>query len=188
MTTGVHLIRPEPRWLVQTRRLFPNRVFAGLTSLACFAVALLFMGLALSGHGAFGVFGLPFIAGTYATARAARMRKQPPTAAEKAERAKQAKPTLAILILLIGMYSWFLTIGIHVFNIFNANGVRQLKYYVTLAIAIAATLYMRGYGRHIIRANFGTGRVGRVEVSAAQCLYVFLFAIGSGLYVAWLAM
>ncbi len=99
----------------------------------------------------------------------------------------ERRTTLAILALLTSVYSWMLTIGLHMFEqFFAANRPGGVKYYVTLGIALASSFYMSVHGRYVIRQQFGPGGGRNISVSPRQAVFVVLFAIGCGIYFAWL--
>ena len=96
------------------------------------------------------------------------------------------KPTFAIMIALIGTYSWILSLGMFFFRGFF-NGLTPTKYYLTLGIAISATLYLQFHGRQVIRKHFGSvPDLRKLELSSEQAVYVAIFLIGISAYAAWL--
>lgn len=96
------------------------------------------------------------------------------------------KPTFAILILLIGVYSWALTLGMHIFTVFFKNGPGSFKYFVTLGVAISSSLFMQFYGKRVIRQHFGAMGGRKLELSGRQAIYITVFGVCVGIYFAWL--
>lgn len=179
--------RRQPYWLWQTRRLFPHPLFAGCISLACLLVGILFGGVAVNVAGCWPM-GIPsalFFAGSFAAASAALTRsdKERPTVSGDVQ---TNKPTFAILVLLIGIYSWALTLAMHVFHAFFKNGPGSIKYFVTLGIAISSTLFMQMHGKRVVHEHFGARGGRNLELSGRQAFYVALFLVSCGLYVTWL--
>ena len=128
---------------------------------------------------------LLFFAGAFATASAAlaRSNTEPSDAIDTLQ---ESKPTFAIFILLAGVYSWLLTIAMHVFDLFFKNGPGSVKYYVTLGIAITCTLFMQLHGKQVIRKHFGTTGHLNPELSGRQAVYITVFVVFFGSYLAWL--
>jgi hypothetical protein len=177
----------QPYWLSQTKRLFPHPLFAGCVSLASLMIAILLAGVAINVPGTW-LMAVPsalFFSGFIATAAAA---VTPSTKAPcNAERDKQAtKPAFAIFILLISVYSWILTLAIHLFDVFFKNGPGSTKYWVTLAIAISSTVYTRVYGKKIVRQHFGAQGGRNLYLSGRQAVYVAIFVVSLGIYFTWL--
>ena len=177
----------QPYWLWQTRRLFPHPLFAGCISLACLLVGILFAGVALNVIGCWPM-GIPsglFLAGSLVTACAAltRLDDEPRRTLAKVQ---MNKPTYAIFVLLIGVYSSLLTLVLHVWGAFFKNGPGSAKYFVTLGIAISATLFMQFYGKRIVREHFGARGGRNLELTGRQAMYIVVFVIGCGIYTAWL--
>ena len=180
-------MRQHPNWLRQTKRLFPNRLFAAVVSFASLLVGILLAGVALNVQGA-GIMGVPsilFFLGSLATACAATV---PPdeVASRSSSNAQTGKPTFAILVLLISVYSWLLTAAMHIFHTFFKNGPGTTKYYVTLGIALTSTLFMKLYGGQIVRKHFGKLGGRNLELDTAQAIYVTLFVVAVGIYTTWL--
>jgi hypothetical protein len=103
------------------------------------------------------------------------------------ERFEGQQPTLAVLTLLISVYSCALTIGMHIFDAFFRNGPGSLKYYLTLAIAITATVFTQVWGKRIIRQHFASKRT-RFVLTGRQAIYVILPVVGCGFYLVWLSV
>jgi hypothetical protein len=167
--------------------LFPHPVFAGCISVACLLVGILFAGVALNVQGCWpmGIPSVLFFVGCIATAFAAitRSDKEPPAVSPDIQ---TDKPTFAIFVLLIGVYSWLVTLAMHIFGAFFKNGPGSTKYFVTLAIAILSTLFMQIYGRRVVREHFGAKGGRNLELSGRQAFWVALFVVSCGVYVAWL--
>lgn len=130
-----------------------------------------------------------FFATSYATAAAAcsLAKKKRPGVAEFRTVPRQEKPTFAVIVLLIGVYSWLLTIAMHVFEAFFKNGPNSPKYYVTLGIAIAATLFMQVYGKRVVRQYFGRKGGRNFDLTKWQAGYVAMFVMCCSFYLMWLA-
>ena len=91
------------------------------------------------------------------------------------------------MVLLISIYSWMLTIGIHVFDrLFAVNRPGGVKYDVTVGIAMVSSTYMTTYGRPLIRKWFGSRSGSNIAITSGQALVVFLLTLGCGVYFAWL--
>lgn len=179
--------RRQRYWLWQTKRLFPHPIFAGCISLACLVVGVLFAGVAISVPGCWPM-GIPsalFFAGAIATASAALTRSNVESLIVSGD-VQSNKPTFAIVVLLIGVYSWWLTLALHVFDAFFKNGPGSVKYFVTLGIAISSTLFMQIKGKRIVRQHFGARGVRNLELSGRQASYVVLVVLSFSLYLMWL--
>lgn len=179
--------RRHPYWLWKTKRLFPHPLFAGCISLAFLLVGILFAGVAINVDGCWPM-AIPsalFFAGCFATAAAAitPADTEPPTVPHDVQ---TGKPTFAIFVLLVGVYSWLLTIAMHIFEAFFKNGPGSTKYFVTLGIAISSTLFMQVYGKRIVRNHFGTRGGRELELSGKQAIYITIFVVSLGIYGAWL--
>lgn len=179
--------RHQPYWLCQAKRLFPHPLFAGCISLACLLVGILFAGVAINVVDCWpmGIPSVLFFGVSIATAFAAftPSGKEPRTVSGNVQ---TNKPTFAILVLLIGVYSWLLTLAMHIFDDFFNNGLGLTKYFVTLGIAIASTLFMQIHGKRVIREHFGAKGGRNLELSGWQALYVVIFVVSCGIYGAWL--
>jgi hypothetical protein len=177
----------HPYWLRKTKRLFPHPLFAGCISVACAVVGILFAGVALNVAGTWPVIfpSILFFAGALATASAAitRSHSEPSNAIAASQ---QSKPTFAIFVLLVGIYSWLLTVAMHVFDLFFKNGPGSVKYFVTLGIAITCTLFMQLHGKRVIRKHFGPTGHRNPELSSRQAIYITVFVVFVGGYLAWL--
>ena len=180
-------LRRHPRWLRQTKRLFPHPLFAGCISLAFMVVGFLFAGVGIFVPGGWpvGILSLVFFAGCFATFCAAIA---PPceTAITTPVDSHTGKPTFAIFVLLIGVYSWLLTVSMHIFNAFIKNGPGSPKYYLTLGIAISASLFMQFYGKQVVREHFGLRGGRNLELTGRQALYITIFVVSIGIYGTWL--
>lgn len=179
----------HPYWLSQTKRLFPHPLFAGCISLASLTIAILFAGVAINVPGVWPMAfpSVLFFAGFIATAIAA-VTPSTQSSSSAAHDAQTDKPTIAIFILLIGVYSWILTLAIHIFDAFFKNGPGSTKYFVTLGIAIAATLFTKIYGRKIVRAHFGSRGGRNLQITGWQAVYVTIFVLSLGIYFTWLVI
>jgi len=107
--------RHQPYWLCQAKRLFPHPLFAGCISLACLLVGILFAGVAINVVDCWpmGIPSVLFFGVSIATAFAAftPSDKEPRTVSGNVQ---TNKPPFAILVLLIGVYSWLLTLAMHI--------------------------------------------------------------------------
>jgi hypothetical protein len=132
-----------------------------------------------------GIPSVLFFVGCIATAFAAitRSDKEPPAVSRDIQ---TDKPTFAIFVLLIGVYSWLLTLAMHIFDAIFKNGPGSTKYFVTLGIAIVSTLFMQIYGRRVVREHFGARGGRKLELSGRQAFYVAIFVVACGIYAAWL--
>jgi hypothetical protein len=179
----------QPYWLWKTKRLFPHPLFAGCVSAASIVVGILFMGCAIAiGVWPMGVVSLLFFGGAYATAAAAISRSPNDPVAEKVYTARfqKNKPTFAILVLLISVYTWLLGFAMLVADLFFKVDPGSIKYGVTLAIAIASTIYLRMHGNRIVREHFGANGGRKLELTSRQAMYVSLFVFGVSLYLLWI--
>jgi hypothetical protein len=178
----------RPYWLWKTKRLFPSRLFAVVIGLACLTVGVLFAGVALNVDGCWpmAIPSLLFFGGFIATTVSACVSPNQNNTQHDTGPGQSDKPTFAILILLVGVYSWMLTLSMHIFRAFFKNGPGSIKYYVTLAIAISATLFMKSYGNRVVRKHFGLQGGRNLEIDGWQAFYVVLFVVGCGCYFAWL--
>jgi hypothetical protein len=132
-----------------------------------------------------GIPSVLFFAGCLATASAAitPSDKEPATVPRNVQ---SNKPTFAIFVLLVGVYSWILTLAIHIFDAFFKNGLGSTKYFVTLGIAISCTVFMQIYGKRIVREHLGVRGGRNLEISGRQAVYIAIFVVSIGIYAAWL--
>jgi hypothetical protein len=80
-----------------------------------------------------------------------------------------------------------LIIGLHVFeHFFAANRPGSVKYYVTLGIAFASSLYMSIHGKGMIRRDLGHRGGRNIEVTPLQAILVILVMVSCGIYLAWI--
>jgi len=177
-------------WLWKTKRLFPHPLFAGCISLACLLIGILFAGVAINVAGCWpmGIPSVLFFAASYVTAVAAitKPNNEGSEVEQNSGHVQTNKPTRAILVLLIGVYSWLLTLAMHVFEVFFKNGPGSAKYYITLGIAITSTLFMQLYGKRVVAQHFGNRGGRNLELTASQALYVVFFVVCFGIYGVWL--
>lgn len=132
-----------------------------------------------------GIPSIVFFLSCFATACAALTRSD--SQSDTIEYDKQVdKPTFAILILLFGVYSWVLTLGMHVFTVFFKNGPGSFKYFVTLGLAISSSLFMQVYGKQVIRRHFGVSGGRKLELSNRQAIYITMFVVSVGMYFVWI--
>ncbi|KAA1262604.1 hypothetical protein LF1_51710 [Rubripirellula obstinata] len=158
--------------------------------MACLLVAIIFIGVSISEHiWPMAVIGCIFVAATYATSVAtiSHIRSKRLGSVEQPAPKGESKPTVAIMILLVGVYSWLLTVAIHIFDAFFRNGPGTPKYFVTLGIAISATLFMQVYGKRVVREHFGRKGGRNLELSPRQAGYVSVFAMACSIYFVWVA-
>jgi hypothetical protein len=136
-----------PYGLWKTKRMFPNPLLSACVSLASLIVGVIFAGVALHVPGCWpmGAPSAVFFAGSYATARATFTRRAE-TPALVAAAMQTDKPTFAIFVLLISVYTWMLTLAIHLFEPFFKHRPGSLKYNVTLGLAIGASLFVISIG------------------------------------------
>ena len=158
--------------------------------MACLLVGVLFAGVAFTVRGCWpmAIPSVLFFVGAFATASAALTRSNKASAGDAgySTNVQTNKPTFAIVVLLIGVYSWILTLAMHAFHAFPKNGPGSFKYYVTLGIAFSSTLFMRVYGRGLIRQHFGA-RGGRgLTLRSGQIAYVVIFVLVCSIYFVWL--
>ncbi|QDS95083.1 hypothetical protein FF011L_38670 [Roseimaritima multifibrata] len=178
----------ESRWLWQTKRLFPHPVFAGCISFCCVLVTFLLAGVGISQQiWPMAAASVAFLALAYATCIAAfSLAKEKRAAKGRPQTVQQpSKPTYAVMILLVGIYSWLLTIGMHLFDTFFNNGPGSLKYVVTLAIAVSATLFMQIRGKRVVREHFGRTGGRNLTLSSRQVGYVCFFVVSLSIYFVW---
>ncbi len=100
--------------------------------------------------------------------------------------ASRSMPSFVILVLLVSSCTWMLMIAIHVFDIFFA-GIRlgNVKYFLTLGIAFASTLYMTLHGRFVIRRYLGLTGGLNLMVTPGQAILVVVFMITFSAYCTW---
>ena len=180
----------EVFWLWQTKRLFPHPLFAGCISFACLLVTIIFIGVGFSERlWPLGMASFIFLAANYATAAAAFSLARERRSGFAGSRAipRQEKPTFAIIVLLIGVYSSLLTIAMHAFEAFFKDGPGSTKYYVTLGIAIAASLFMQVYGKRVVRQYFGRKGGNNLYLTPTQVGYVVVFVMCCVFYLVWVA-
>jgi hypothetical protein len=134
-----------------------------------------------------------FVAGAYATAVTAYVlaKSEKSAVEQRLGNVQSNKSTFAIVVLLISIYSSMLVLGLAVFdafffNAFFKNGPGSFKYYLTVGIAIVATLYMQVYGKHVVREHFGRQGGRNLELAPNQVWYVALFLMALATYGAWL--
>lgn len=175
-------------WRWKIKRLLPNPVFAGVIGFACFVVGVLFAGVSLNVAGCWPMAlpSLLFFAGSFLAAVAVVTKHDQASTVEHSNNVQTRKPTFAIIVLLIGVYSWLLTVAMHVLGGVFFNGLDSLKYFLTLGIAIASTLYMKFHGQRVVRHHFGTEGGRNLELSAGQAIRVVVLVVSFGLYAVWL--
>lgn len=180
----------RPYWLWKTKRLFPSRLFAAVVGLAALVVGFLFAGVAMNVEGCWpmAIPSLIFLLGAAAIISSAFVPPNESNSKYEPAIRQSDKPTFAIMVLLISVYSWLLTFSMHIFRAFFKNGPGSTKYYVTLTIAVLATLFMRAYGKRIVSQHFG-GRGGRnLEIDGWQAFCVLVLVVSCGFYFAWLVI
>ena len=177
----------ESRWLWQTKRLFPHPLFAGCISFACVLVTLLLVGVGITKRTwPMVAISVAFLVLAYATCRAAiSLWKERHEATEEPATQPPSKPTYAIMVLLIGLYSWLLTLSMHLFGGLFKNGPGSVKYFVTLCIAILSTLFMQVRGKQIVRSHFGPDGGRNLHLNARQAGYVCLLIVCLSIYLVW---
>lgn len=162
-------------------------MFAGAVSCACLLLGLIFLMVTLGGQiWAMAIPTLLFFLGTYATSAAAAsqlLEGRPKKTAVKTER-----PIVAVVALLIGVYAWGLTLAMHVFGAFFKNGPGSIKYFITLGIAIAATLFTQFYGRRVVITHFGHDGGRKLELNPAEIIAAVVTVISFSLYFVWVAL
>jgi hypothetical protein len=181
----------EPLWVTMTLYLTPNAViqvvavaivtFMSLMCLFFASATQLLIGWMLCGaFAALAVFfGIASISRQLHRRRSGAYDSHQHTEPER-------RPTTAIVVFIVSVYSLFLTIGLHVFhNFFAANRPGGLKYNITLAIAVASSLYMTIHGRTVIRKHFARG-ARNIAVSPGQMLAVIALALAFGAYFGWI--
>ncbi|MBL8814386.1 MAG: hypothetical protein JNL58_00035 [Planctomyces sp.] len=169
--------------------MFPHPLFAGCISLAFLLVGILFTAVTINVPGCW-LVGIPsamFFLGSYATAAAAITPsiKEPVTSSSDVQ---SDKPTFAILVLLVSIFSWQLEVLLHFLDTFCKNGPSPMEYFITLGIAISSTLYMQVYGKRIVREHFGAKYGTKLELSSRQAVYVTIFVVSFGIYIAVLRL
>ena len=101
----------------------------------------------------------------------------------------QRKPTFVILVLLVSSYTWMFTIALHVFDLFfAANCLGGVKYFLTLGIALASTLYLTFHGRFVMRRFLGQRDGLNLTVSPLQAILVVVFTIAFSMYCLWVLL
>ena len=181
----------EPRWVTTTLRFLPVPVFAFAVAAFFFAAAcfcFIFAGVERSAIGwAVGgtLASAALLVGTASFMRSRLLAREESSIPRY--RNAEKKPTVAIFVLLISIYSWMLTLGLRIFrNFFAAKDALGVKYYLTLGIAIASSLYLSLHGRTLVRRQFGAKRGRGIVVTPAQSVSIFLFVLACGCYLAWL--
>lgn len=180
-----------PYWLWKTKRLFPHPIFAGLVSLACLALTVIFAGVTVFERIWFAApICMLFLGGTCATAAAAvsEVKDRRSAHADPPDRTTPAAPTFAIIVLMISVFAWMLTVGLHWFGAGLRNGPGNHKYWMTVAIAVISTIYTRLHGQRVIRQHFGTTGGRSVNLTGQQAFCVALFVVGFGIYLTWLTI
>jgi len=132
-----------------------------------------------------GIPSVLFFAGCIATAYAAITPSEKGPLSES-HNIQTDKPTFAVIVLLIGVYSWLLTLAMHIFEGFFKNGPGSIKYFVTLGIAISSALFMQRYGKRVVREHFDALGGRNLVLSGRQAFYVTLFVVSLGVYLVWL--
>lgn len=186
---GPHI---EPAWVTTTLYLTPTpaaaiiaiaiAVFASLMSCFFANVEQSTVGWALCG-----VFATPAVLiGVASVARHIHCQR---LAASNLQRltGSERLPTAAIIAGFIFTYSWMLMIGLSLFrNFFAANRPGGVKYYVTLGIALASSLYMALHGRSVIRKHLVAFGGRKTHITAGQAILVVALALSFGVYFAWI--
>lgn len=187
----VHPVGPEPKWVTVALWFFPVPVFAFAVSATFLAIAIFFYIFAsVDGSpilwGIVGLFGsLAAFVGAANLARSLRHRRS--RLALNRYESSEKRPTFTIFVLLVSVYSWMLTLGFRVFrNFFDVRNLATEKYYVTVGIAIASSLYLALHGRSLLRRQLGVRGGRNIVVTPSQALMVILFAVSFGCYFAWL--
>jgi len=163
-------------------------------SLACLVVGILFAGVAIDVGIWWAAFPSSFFfLASFAIAAAAFTRTDLSQSDDDAlgiddthtKQPQRDKPTLAILILLICIYSWMLTAAMHLFDAFFKNGPGSFKYYLTLGIAIASSVFVQVYGKRVVREHFGRQGGVNLELNPRQAALVTALVVGFGIYLTW---
>ena len=177
----------HPYWLWKTKRLFPHPLFAGCVSLAFLTVGILFAGVAIDVEGAWpmAVPSALFFVGCFVTAVAA-VTPYHTEPARVSHDDQPEHPTFAIFAVLIGSYAWLLTLLIHLSSAFFTFDRGSPKYLVTVGLALAASAFMRFYGNRVVLEYFGATGVRQLELSGRQAIYVTMYCVSFGIYIAWL--
>jgi hypothetical protein len=181
----------EPRWVTATLRFLPAPIFAFTVAAVFLALACFFYllgsadrsptGLVISGFFA----SLSMLIGTANLNRS--LRRGRAGALTSRYKGADSKPTLVIFVLIIWVYSWMLMLGLRVFRIFfAAKAGAGTKYYLTLSIAIASSIYLAVHGRSVLRRHIGPRGARNLVVTPRQALMVVLVVLAFGGYFAWL--
>ena len=166
-------------------------VFAFAVSATFLAIAIFFYIFAsVDGSpilwGIVGLFGsLAAFVGAASLARSLRLSRS--RLALNRYESSEKRPTFTIFVLLVSVYSWMLTLGFRVFrNFFDVRNLATEKYYVTVGIAIASSLYLALMADPCSDVSLGCGGGRNIVVTPSQALMVILFAVSFGCYFAWL--
>ncbi len=181
----------EPLWVRATLRFLPVPIYAFLVAVTFLAVACFFYLLGKSDKETWALV----IAGSCAlmslligSANAVRWfgRDRDLPSSPRYEPASTA-PTLAIIVLLVWIYLWMLIIWLSIYAILFVTGPNaSIKFYVSLAIALACSIYLSGHGRSILVASFGARGGRNLIITPGQAVAVVLLVLAVGCYSAWL--
>lgn len=177
----------EPSWLWRSKRLFPNLIFASIISLMSLAVTTIFAAVTLTTPN---IIALPiclaFAALTFFSAAAARshLKRNPESQTAASRSVERTSTTMVLIVLLICVYSWLLTLGMTIVDIFG-NGQPNSKYWLTATIAVISSLFARIWGRKIIANKLGIQGGRNLTLSASQSAIVVMVTVGFAIYIVW---
>jgi hypothetical protein len=183
---------PEPMWVTVTLRFLPVPIFAFVISAITAAIAAFCFIFAHVDNSSIGLMlGVLFAAlsGLIAWASFSRFLRTKTVRDVPANYTNSERLTAgAIIAFMICVYSWLLAIGLTIFrSFFAANRALGTKYYVTLGIALASSLYMSFHGRRLVQQHFGpSGRGGNIALTPAQALLIVVMVLAFAAYFAWI--
>ncbi|MEX0703609.1 MAG: SMI1/KNR4 family protein [Planctomycetales bacterium] len=185
----------EPAWVTRMLRLLPSPVLAIPVTAALFMLAAFcgLIGISMAVEGDFdglawglcGLFATPGALIVCAGVARWRCRARCGASMSVDRAALEIVPTFTVFALLVSMYSWIVTGWIHAAALFGANPPAGVKHDVTLAMALASSLYTTVYGRRALR-QYVASRNGRgMALTPRQTIGIVLFILATSAHLTW---
>lgn len=96
-------------------------------------------------------------------------------------------PTMAIVAYLIVGFGWFLSVGLFLYdNSSDDAHVDMSKYFVTIGISTAATVYTKLHGHQAVRKYFWSQQMATAHITPWQTFVVVALMLSWGFYCAWI--
>ena len=181
--------RREPAWVSAALSLLPTPVFAWTLVCGCLIASGIFVIQALiHGDSIYWVVTAILLCTSFVVSGALIIRAwtHRSTSPSREMNRQKSKPTFAIVVLLVGIYAWLMTVALHIFDGFFRNGPGSTKYYITLTIAIVASVFMKWRGHRIIKQHFSDKGAKNLRLTGPQAIVVAAVVIAVGVYGTWL--